>query len=62
MVGKKNSCGPACSKGKPEQVGHPLRCLWSQLLEWHELSLDALAVFNEMRALRKTDYINNIWR
>lgn len=27
-----------------------------------ELSPDALAVFREMRELRKTDYVNNIWR
>lgn len=34
----------------------------SKSLPDSELSADALAVFSEMRALRKTDYINNIWR
>ena len=34
----------------------------SKSLPDSELSPDALAVFREMRALRKTDYINNIWR
>jgi AhpD family alkylhydroperoxidase len=34
----------------------------SKALLDHELSPAALAVFNEMRAVRQTDYINNIWR
>lgn len=34
----------------------------SKNLTDHELSPDALAVFSKMRELRKTDYINNIWR
>lgn len=34
----------------------------SKSLPDSELSPVALAVFSEMRTLRKTDYINNIWR
>lgn len=32
------------------------------LLSDEEVSADALAVFNEIRAVRQTDYINNFWR
>jgi AhpD family alkylhydroperoxidase len=33
-----------------------------KLLEDHELSLEALAVFEDIRATRQTDYVNNFWR
>lgn len=32
------------------------------LLSDEEASAEALAVFNEIRALRGTDYVNNFWR
>lgn len=32
------------------------------LLGDEEVSADALAVFNEIRTLRGTDYVNNFWR
>jgi AhpD family alkylhydroperoxidase len=32
------------------------------LLKDEEVSAEALAVFNEIRALRGTDYVNNFWR
>jgi len=32
------------------------------LLSDEEVSAEALAVFNEIRALRGTDYVNNSWR
>ncbi len=32
------------------------------LLGDEEASADALAVFDEIRALRQTDYVNNFWR
>jgi len=32
------------------------------LLSDEEVSAEALAVFNEIRALRGTDYVNNFWR
>ena len=32
------------------------------LLSDEEVSADALAVFNEIRAARQTDYVNNFWR
>lgn len=32
------------------------------LLQDDEVSAEALAVFNEIRALRGTDYVNNFWR
>ncbi len=33
-----------------------------RLLTDEEASAEALAVFNEIRALRGTDYVNNFWR
>ena len=33
-----------------------------KLLEDHELSPEALAVFEDIRATRQTDYVNNFWR
>lgn len=33
-----------------------------QLLSDEEVSAEALAVFNEIRDIRKTDFINNFWR
>ena len=33
-----------------------------RLLQDEEVSAEALAVFNEIRALRGTDYVNNFWR
>lgn len=32
------------------------------LLQDEEVSADALAVFNEIRTLRNTEYVNNFWR
>jgi AhpD family alkylhydroperoxidase len=32
------------------------------LLQDHELSADARAVFDDIRALRKSDFVNNFWR
>ena len=32
------------------------------ILSDEEVSAEALAVFNEIRALRGTDYVNNFWR
>ena len=33
-----------------------------KLLEDHELSPEARAVFEDIRATRQTDYVNNFWR
>ncbi|MCB1310617.1 MAG: carboxymuconolactone decarboxylase family protein [Sedimentitalea sp.] len=33
-----------------------------RLLQDEEVSAEALAVFDEIRALRGTDYVNNFWR
>ncbi len=33
-----------------------------KLLEDHELSLEARAIFEDIRATRQTDYVNNFWR
>jgi AhpD family alkylhydroperoxidase len=33
-----------------------------KLLEDHELSPEAQAVFEDIRATRQTDYVNNFWR
>lgn len=33
-----------------------------KLLEDHELSLEARAIFEDIRVTRQTDYVNNFWR